>query len=84
MKFDGRHKARLVAGGHWTDTPAEECFSGVVLIEAVRLGFILARMNSLSMCTGDVGNAFLYGITKEKYYIIAGPEFDWMFMEEDW
>jgi len=58
-----------------TNTPAEECFSGVVSIEAVRLGFILARMNGLSVCTGDVGNAFLYGITKEKYYIIAGPEF---------
>ena len=32
-------------------------------------------MNGLSVCTGDVGNAFLYGIIKEKYYIIAGPEF---------
>ena len=27
------------------------------------------------MCAGDIGNAFLYGKTKEKVYIIAGPEF---------
>ena len=32
-------------------------------------------MNGLLICAGDVGNAFLYGITKEKYFIIAGPEF---------
>jgi len=35
VKFDGRHKARLVAGGHKTDTPAEDVFSGVVTMEAV-------------------------------------------------
>jgi len=32
-------------------------------------------MNGLSCCAADVGNAFLYGKTKEKVYIIAGPEF---------
>ena len=44
-------------------------------MEAVCLGFILARLNGLLVCAGNIGNAFLYGITKEKYYIIAGPEF---------
>jgi len=44
-------------------------------MEAVRLGFILARMNGLLVCAGDIGNAFLYAVTKEKYYVIAGPEF---------
>jgi len=75
VKFDLRHKARLVAGGHRTDTPQEDVYSGVVSMEAVRLGFIIARMNGLMVCAGDVGNAFLYAITKEKYYVIAGPEF---------
>jgi hypothetical protein len=65
MKFDGRHKARLVAGGHRTTTPSDECFSGVVSIEVVRLGFIMAQMNGLSVCTGDVGNAFLYSLPKK-------------------
>ena len=74
VKFDGRHKARLVAGGHMTNTPAEDCFSGVVSMEAVRLGFIIARMQGLLVCAGDIGNVFLYATTKEKYYVIAGPD----------
>ena len=75
VKFDGRRKCRLVAGGHRTDPPKEDIFSGVVSMEAVRLGFILARLNGLLVCAGDVGNAFLYGKTNEKVYVIAGPEF---------
>jgi len=76
VKFDGRLKARLVAGGHQTpDVPREEVFSNVVSMEAVRLGFILAKLNGLLVCAGDVGNTFLYGKTREKVFIIAGPEF---------
>jgi hypothetical protein len=76
VKFDGRVKARLVAGGHRTpEVSREEVFSNVVTMEAVRLGFILAHLNNLFVCAGDVGNAFLYGKTREKVYIIAGPEF---------
>ena len=44
-------------------------------MEAMRLGFVLAALNGLEACAGDVGNAFLYGTTREKVYIIAGPEF---------
>ena len=44
-------------------------------MEAVRLGFIMAKLNGLLVCAGDVGNAFLYGKTREKVFIIAGPEF---------
>jgi hypothetical protein len=75
VKFDGRRKCRLVAGGHMTDPPKEDIYSGVVSMEAVRLGFILARMNGLQVCAGDVGNAFLYGKTREKVFVIAGEEF---------
>ena len=32
-------------------------------------------MNSLHLWAADVGNAFLNGITRDKLYIIAGPEF---------
>ena len=32
-------------------------------------------MNGLTACAADIGTAFLYGITKEKAYIIAGKEF---------
>ena len=76
VKFDGRLKSRLVAGGHRTPhVPKEDVFSSVMSMEAVRLGFILAQMNGLQVCAGDVGNAFLYGKTQEKVFIIAGPEF---------
>ena len=44
-------------------------------MEAVRLGFILARLNGLMACAGNVGNAFLYGKMREKVYVIAGEEF---------
>ena len=38
------------------------------------MGFILAKLNGLEVCTGDIGNAYLNAKTKEKVYIIAGPE----------
>ena len=36
---------------------------------------MLGELNKLSCCAADVGNAFLHGHTKEKVYIVAGPEF---------
>jgi hypothetical protein len=76
VKFDARLKSRLVAGGHRSEhVPKEESYSGVVSMEAMRLGFMLAKLNNLEACAGDVGNAFLYANTQEKVYIIAGPEF---------
>jgi Reverse transcriptase (RNA-dependent DNA polymerase) len=75
VKFDLRKKARLVAGGHMTDTPTDDIYSGVVEFMSVRLCFMIAAMNGLQICAADVGNAFLYGVTKEKVYIIAGKEF---------
>ena len=44
-------------------------------MEAVRLGFMIARLNGLHVCAGDIGNAHLNAHTNEKVFIIAGPEF---------
>ena len=33
VKHDGRHKARLVAGGHLTDTPVDSVYSSVVSLK---------------------------------------------------
>lgn len=74
-KFDGRRKARLVAGGNHTETPKEDIFSGVVGMSTVRLGFFLADLFDLQVCAADIGNAFLYGKNREPVYIRAGPEF---------
>ena len=76
VKFDGRHKARLVAGGHKTpDVPPDQVYSGVVSIETIRIAFVLAAMNNLDVCAANISTAFLYGHTNEKVYMIAGEEF---------
>ena len=75
VKYDGRRKCRLVAGGHMTDPASEEVFSGVVAMETVRMAFILAKLNGLLIVAGDVGNAYLNALSRELCYIIAGPEF---------
>ncbi|HEY9297802.1 MAG TPA: reverse transcriptase domain-containing protein, partial [Phormidium sp.] len=75
VKFDGRRKCRLVAGGHMTDPASEDVFSGVVSMETVRTVFIIAELNGLLIVAGDVGNAYLNSKTKEQVAIKAGPEF---------
>jgi hypothetical protein len=75
VKHDGRHKARAVAGGHLTDTPTESTYSGVVSLRGVRLVVFLAELNELDIWQTDVGNAYLEAYTKEKVFVVAGPEF---------
>jgi hypothetical protein len=75
VKYDLRHKARVVAGGNWTVNDQEDIYSGVVRMDTVRIGFFLGELFGLSCCACDIGNAFLYGKTKEKVYITSGPEF---------
>jgi hypothetical protein len=70
-----RTDARLVAGCNWTVNEKEDIYSGAVRVDYVRIGFFLGELYGLSCCACDIGNAFLYGKTKEKVYIIAGPEF---------
>jgi hypothetical protein len=75
IKNDLRHKARLVAGGNWIVNDKEDIYSGVVCMDTVRIGFFLGELYGLSCYAFDIGNAFLYGKTKEKIYITSGPEF---------
>jgi hypothetical protein len=75
VKYDLRHKTRLVAGVNWTINDKDDIDSGVVRIDDVRIGFFLGYLYGLSCCACEIGNAFLYGKTKEKVYITAGPEF---------
>jgi hypothetical protein len=39
VKYDLRHKARLVAGGNWTVNEKEDIYSGVVRMDTERIGF---------------------------------------------
>ena len=74
-KHDGRRKSRLVAGGHLTDTPIDSVYSSVVSLRGIRLLTFLAELNDMECWATDIGNAYLESFTKEKVYIIAGPEF---------
>jgi hypothetical protein len=75
VKHDLRRKSRLVAGGHMTDPPKDSVYSGVVTLRSLRLCMLLAELNGLKVEAADIGNAYLEAYTKEKVYIIAGPEF---------
>ena len=76
VKHYWRHKARLVAGGHLTPDPIESIYSGVVSIRFLRLVIFLAKLNNLEVWGADIGNAYLEANTKEKLYVVAGPEFE--------
>lgn len=49
VKFDGRRKARLVAGGNKVEPPKDDTYSGVIGMEAIRTLFLLAAMNDLDL-----------------------------------
>ena len=75
VKNDGRHRARLVAGGHLTDTPIESVYSSVVSLRGARILMYLAEHLGLETWQTDISSAYLESFTKEKVWIVAGPEF---------
>ena len=54
----------------------ETVYSGVVSIRNLRLTMFLAELNNLELWGADVGNAYLQALTREKLYIVGGPEFE--------
>ena len=70
-----RRKARLVAEGHRTRSPASITYSSVVSRDSVRIGFLIAALNDLDILACDIQNAYLTAPCREKFYTIAGPEF---------
>jgi hypothetical protein len=77
IKMDGNftRKARLVAGGHTTETPSSATYSSVVSRESVRLAFTIAGLNDLDIYAADISNAYLHAPCREKIWTLAGPEF---------
>ena len=76
VKYDGRHKARLVADGSLTQDPVEIIYSGVVSLRHFRLVIFLNELNNLELWGADIRNAHLEAYTHEKLFIIAGAEFE--------
>ena len=70
-----RRKARMVAGGHKTETPATLTYSSVVSRDSVRIAFMIAALNDLEILACDIQNAYLTAPCREKICITAGPEF---------
>jgi hypothetical protein len=54
-----QRKARLVAGGHTTETPASITYASVVSREFVRIALTLAVLNDLEVKTADIKNSYL-------------------------
>jgi len=72
---DFRRKARFVAGGHMTDTPATLTYASVVSRETVRIALTLAALNDLEVKTADIESAYLTAPASEKIWCTLGPEF---------
>ena len=69
-------QGKVVADGALTQEPNETVYSGVVSLRNLRLAIFLAELYGLQLWGADVGNAYLQAVTKEKLYIVAGPEFE--------
>ena len=72
---DFRRKARYVAGGHMTQTPATLTYASVVSRESVRIALTMAALHDLEVKTGDIKNAYLTAPVAEKIWTVCGPEF---------
>jgi hypothetical protein len=70
-----QRKARLVAGGHTTETPASITYAGVVSRESVRIALTLAALNDLEVKTADIENAYLTAPVGERIWCRLGSEF---------
>ena len=70
-----RRKARLVADGHKTATPATITYSSVVSRDSVRIALTIAALNDLKILACDILNAYLTAPCREKFWCKAGPEF---------
>ena len=68
-------KARLVAGGHTTETPATLTYSSIVSRDSVRIALTVTALNGLDLMACDIQNAYLTADCREKIWTRAGPEF---------
>ena len=54
-----RRKARMVAGGHTTETPAALTYASVVSRDSVRTALAIAAINDQNILVWDIQNAYL-------------------------
>ena len=68
-------KARFVAGGHTTETPASLTYSSVVSCDIIHIALTIAALNDLQVMSCDIQNTYLMATCHEKIWTYAGPEF---------
>ena len=66
VQVDRRHKTCVVVDGHFTATPAESVFSGVVLLRDLRMYLSIGELDGMEPWAIDIGNAYLEALTSEK------------------
>ena len=76
VKHCGKFNARLVADGHITKEANEIVYSGALSLRSLRLAVFLTDLNDLQLWDTDVGNTYVQAFSKEKLYIVTGPEFE--------
>ena len=62
-----RRKARLVAGGHMTETPKYMTYSSIVGREKVRIALTIAALNNLQVKAGGVMNAYVTAPCRKRF-----------------
>ena len=62
VKYDLRHRARCVAGGHVTEDLEYDVYSGVVDMETVRIALVAAVLMGLNIVAADIGSAYISSI----------------------
>ena len=68
-----RRKARMVAGGHTTNTTSSVTYSSVVSQYSVRTMIMIAELNDLDLQDADIENAYLTAPCRENIWTRAGP-----------
>ena len=67
VKYDGRHKARLVADGHLAPEPVESIYAGVVSLRNLRLVIFLGKLTILSY--GELILAILIAMSHRESHV---------------
>ena len=73
-----RRKARLVAGGHTTETPSSITYSSVVARDSVRIALSIAALNGLDILSCDIQNAYLTADCRERSILTQELNFNLM------
>ena len=69
VKYDCRHKARLVGDGHLTPEPVERIYSGVVSLRNLKQVIFLGKLNNLELWGADIGNVYLEAPQRKSYIL---------------